>query len=202
MYTEDLIKDIRRLGLGCRLHDVFPGIMVYADDVILLSPSRSGLQEMLKVMEKFANKNNIVFSTHEVPSKSKSKCIWFNGKSGICKYPKELLLNGKELPWVQSALHLGHELTQECDMEHGAWVSRAKFIDKSNDIMEMFHFAHPLQKVKAMEIYCNDWYGSCLWNLFGPLGKTVLQCLEYCGTNDLETSKDNTPMGGRTTSTR
>ena len=61
VYTEDLIKDIRRLGLGCRLQDVFLGIMVYADDVILLSPSRSGLQEMLKVTEKFAEKNNIVF---------------------------------------------------------------------------------------------------------------------------------------------
>ena len=149
------------------MNDVFVGIMVYADDVILLCPSRSGLQEMLKVTETFAEKHNIVFSTHEVPEKSKSKCIWFNGKSGDCKFPANVSLNGKELPWVKSALHLGHKLTQECNMEHGAWISRAKFIDKAVDIKEMFSFANPMQIVKAMDTYCNDWYGSCLWDLFG-----------------------------------
>ena len=96
----------------------------------------------------------------------------FNGKSGDCNYPKEVLLNGKELPWVKSALHLGHELTQECNMEHGAWVSQAKFIDKSNDITEMFHFAHPLQMVKA-DLAC----GTCL--VSGQNNATMLGMLQY-----------------------
>ena len=126
---------------------------------------------MLKVTENFAGKHNIVFSTHENPDKSKSKCIWFNGKSGDCRYPEKLHFDGKELPWVKSALHLGHKLTQECNMKQGAWVSRAKFIDKSVDIKEMFHFANPNQIVTAMDTYCNDWYGSCLWDLFGVRAK-------------------------------
>ena len=41
VYTKDLIKELRQLGLGCRIHNIFLGIMVYADDVILLCPSRS-----------------------------------------------------------------------------------------------------------------------------------------------------------------
>ena len=96
------------LELGCRVHDIFVGITVYADDVILLAPSRSALQEMLKVTEKFAKDKNIVFSTHENPDKSKSKCLWFTGKANS-RYPSPLQLNGRSLPWVTSVTHLGHK---------------------------------------------------------------------------------------------
>jgi len=34
------------------------GIWVYANDIILLSPSRTGLQEMVKICENFAKANN------------------------------------------------------------------------------------------------------------------------------------------------
>ena len=128
LYCEDLIADIRHLGLGCRINDIFVGITIYADDVILLAPSRTALQEMLKVTERFAADKNIVFSTHDVPAKSKSKCLWLTGKVNS-RYLPPLQLNGKPLPWVRSATHLGHELRQECSMEHDAWISRAKFID-------------------------------------------------------------------------
>ena len=113
LYCEDLIAEIRSLGLGCRIHDIFLGITIYADDVILLAPSRSALQEMLRVTEKFANDKNIVFSTHENPTKSKSKCLWFTGKANA-RYPAPLQLNGRYLPWVTSPTHFGHELRQEC----------------------------------------------------------------------------------------
>ena len=72
LYCEDLIAEIRSLGLGCRIQNIFLGITIYADDVILLAPSRTALQEMLKVTENFAKDKNIVFSTHENPDKSKS----------------------------------------------------------------------------------------------------------------------------------
>ena len=72
--------------------------------------SRSALQEMLKVTVRFAPKHNIVFSTNDDPSKSKSKCILFSGKTVQNSYPAPLMLSGKSLPWVKSAVHLGHEL--------------------------------------------------------------------------------------------
>ena len=143
VYCEELIAELRCLGLGCRMFDMFVGVTVYADDVILLAPSRAALQEMLKVTDKFAKNNNIVFSTNEDPAKSKSKCLWFNGKVDQSRYPAPLVLNGRKLPWVKSALHLGHQLRQECSMEHDAWTARAKFIDKSVSVREMFSFVRP-----------------------------------------------------------
>ena len=141
VHFEDLIE-LRSLGLGCRMIDIVVGVTVYADDAILVAPSRSALQEMLKVTERFAEKHNIVFSTNDDPSKSKSKCILFSGKTVQNSYPALLMLSGKSLPWVKSADHLGHELRQECSMEHDTWTARAKFIDKSVTVRDMFSFAH------------------------------------------------------------
>ena len=115
LYVEDLIAELRSLGLCCRIHDISVGVTIYADDVILLAPSRAALQQMLKVTEQFAKEKNIVFSTNDDPAKSKSKCVWFNGKT-TTNYPVPLQLNGRSLPWVRSATHLGHELRQECSM--------------------------------------------------------------------------------------
>ena len=42
------------------------GVTVYADDVVILAPSRNALVEMLKVTESFATEYKIVFSTNEV----------------------------------------------------------------------------------------------------------------------------------------
>ena len=39
------------------------GVYYYADDIGLLSPTLSGLKEMLKLCEDYALKHNIIFNT-------------------------------------------------------------------------------------------------------------------------------------------
>ena len=73
------------------------GFTVYADDVVLLAPSINALSEMLKVTELFAREYKVVFSTHDDPAKSKSKCIYMTGKEVMLRYPAPLLLNGRQL---------------------------------------------------------------------------------------------------------
>ena len=41
VYCEDLIAELRSLGLGCRMFDIFVGVTVYADDAILLAGQHS-----------------------------------------------------------------------------------------------------------------------------------------------------------------
>ena len=51
---EELIARLRKFSLGCSVHGVFMGVTVYADDVVILAPSRNALVEMPKVTESFA----------------------------------------------------------------------------------------------------------------------------------------------------
>ena len=48
IYIDKVIKLLRCSTIGCQIQVVYMGFWVYADDIILLSPSRTGLQEMVK----------------------------------------------------------------------------------------------------------------------------------------------------------
>ena len=67
-------------GHGCRIGVHYYGAMAYADDVILLSTSVNGLQEMVNICMKHAKDNDLLFSTDPDPTKSKTVCIAFNCK--------------------------------------------------------------------------------------------------------------------------
>ena len=62
---------------------------------------------MSKMSEEYARDHNFVFSTDPNPQKSKSRCIFMNGKKNDL-LPKNLTvplkLNKKNLPWVVSGI--------------------------------------------------------------------------------------------------
>ena len=84
------------------------GAVGFCDDLLLLAPTRDGMQIMINTCERFAKKYNLQFSTDPDPNKSKSMCIFVCGLNRKKEKPVPLVLNGKDLPWVESALHLGH----------------------------------------------------------------------------------------------
>ena len=164
VYCDPLIQALRDLGVGAHVGSMFMGVTMYADDLLLIAPTRGAMQQMLEVCENYASNYNICFSTDPDPVKSKSKCIFMVGNKRNLPRPAPLLLEGTELPWVETATHLGHELHQSGNMEHDAKVKRADFISKSVEVRESFGFASPVEIQRALKIYCSSFYGSMLWN--------------------------------------
>ena len=70
IYIDGLIKELRLSGLGCRVDRFFYGCLGYADDLLLLSASRSGLQSMVAICERFARDTSLKFRTNDDPVKS------------------------------------------------------------------------------------------------------------------------------------
>ena len=62
MYIEDLIKDIEELNEGADIYDMIIDIILYADDILLLSNTKEGLQKMLDVTQKYGEKWEIKFN--------------------------------------------------------------------------------------------------------------------------------------------
>ena len=108
LYVDELLVELRKLGVGCRVAGVFMGAVGFCDDILLLAPTRDAMQLMLNTCQQFATRNNLKFSTDPNPEKSKTKCIFVRGLSKREDKPANLYLDGKELPWVESAAHLGH----------------------------------------------------------------------------------------------
>ena len=65
-YSNDLFKILRMNKIGCWVSGKYVGALGYADDTLLLSPSREGLQKMLKICQDYAETHNLIFSTNEV----------------------------------------------------------------------------------------------------------------------------------------
>ena len=71
---------MKQRNIGCKIGNKFLGVFDYADDLTLLCPTLSGLQEMLNVCEDFAKDYNILFNA------SKSKLMYFGKDNLNCEY--------------------------------------------------------------------------------------------------------------------
>ena len=128
-YCDDMLKELRESGVGCHLAGRWMGATMYADDLILLAPTRSAMSVMLRVCEKYALAHNISFSTDLSPALSKTKCLYMCGNMNVRNYPAPLQLNGRDLPFVTTATHLGHELCQDCTMNTDCKIKRASLTE-------------------------------------------------------------------------
>ena len=83
--TNSLFEKLRENKTGCWFNGDFVGILGYADDNFLLSPTLDGLQEMLNTCADYAFEHNLTFSTNENPKMSKTKCMAFLHKKRSLK---------------------------------------------------------------------------------------------------------------------
>ena len=166
VYIDGLLVRLRNSGFGCYIDHHFFGCLGYADDLLLLSASRSGLQAMVTICEKFAHRKSLQFSTNADPVKSKTKCLIFSPRVKDRAGVAPVILNGDPLPWVGEVKHLGNLLQSDNNMRHDAVVKRGKFIGKINSLLQEFHFVEPNVFMKLVNIYCSSFYGSNLWDLY------------------------------------
>ena len=152
------------------------GATAYADDLLLLSPTRSGMEAMLAVCEKYAAAHNISFSVDANPAKSKTKMLYVCGDMEYAAYPAQIMFCGRLLPYVKTALHLGHTLAQDGTMKQDAKIRRAQYIDRTTDIRDMFHFAKADQMLAAVDKYAGDHYGLMLHNLYDESSEKYFRC--------------------------
>ena len=157
VYIDDLIKIIRRKKDGCWINDTFVGVIIYADDIALLSPSLDGLQNMIDTCNNYAKKHNLNFSTDVNPQKSKTKCVAFQRKR---KALRKLKLDSKDLPWVNSVKHLGSTITNniDCIMDQDITEKRAMYVAKNNELVQEFSFAHHKTKIWVNNVFNTSFY--------------------------------------------
>ena len=164
IYVDDLFKRLRNHHLGCWINGEFMGLLGYADDNLLLSPTLDGLQQMVKICEIYSKEHNLSFSTNENTNKSKTKCMAFlRNKRDL----KPVILCGHNLPWVKTIRHLGNKMENKLDgMRQDMREKRAYFIQKNNEICQEFSYADPMTKIKLNSIYNSHFTGSPVWDLY------------------------------------
>ena len=156
------------------------GAVGFCDDLLLLAPTRDGMQVMLDTCQRFAAKHNLRFSTDPDPEKSKTKSIFVCGRAVGKQKPVNLTLDGEQLPWVESAAHLGHVLHQSGKMDKDIRSKRAQFIDESVHVREGFEFASPVEVLQAVKLYVGSHYGSMLWDFGSDMASQYCNAWNTC----------------------
>ena len=165
VYIDELLVLLKKSRLGCHIDSVFVGAFLFADDILLLSASRAGLQSLVNICHKFARRKNLKFGTHTVPSKSKTKCIVFFKKHRDWSKLAPIMLDGRALPWVKKVNHLGCILDADGSMKSDILSKRGQFVAKVNSLLQEFHFVETSILFKLINSYATSFYGSLLWNL-------------------------------------
>ena len=166
VYTNGIFQQLRRKKIGCHVGGTYVGILGYADDLYLMSPSMDGLQEMLKVCETYADTHNLKFSTNANPSKSKTKCMAYMFKE---RDLREMVLCGNKLPWVDKGKHLGMRIDAKKDnlLTKDIMEKRARYIQNCNELVQEFSYTSCRTKAYINRVFNSHVYGSVLWNLHG-----------------------------------
>jgi len=161
-----LILQLESIGIGCKIGNRYCGIMVYCDDIILLSANRLGLQAMVSISEKWAKSHNMKFSTNTDVKKSKTKCIIFSKKKSDRLNIANIILNDTPLPFVDNFKHLGMNVNWDNSFDIDCDNKRCKFVGKVHSLTQELYFATPDVMFKLLNTYCTSFYGSNCWDLY------------------------------------
>ena len=99
IYIDELLCKLKKSGYGCNIGSYYFGALGYADDVVLLCPTKEGLRNMIRICENYASEHDLIFNG------TKSKLLIYGNDTN--SMPK-LYVNQKEVPVCNTAIHLGN----------------------------------------------------------------------------------------------
>jgi hypothetical protein len=156
IYMDALLTKLEAKGAGCWMDGLYVGGLAYADDVILLAPSRKGLITMLDICSVYAQEFDVKFNA------SKSKLLLF----GKCD-PVPIVFMHKTLDMVPDDKHLGIPIGRDSNKLLVQSLCK-EIMTKTN--MLYAHFRHlPIDLLYHLfKTYCTPMYGCQLLDFNSP----------------------------------
>jgi hypothetical protein len=155
LYIDKLLNCLKSSGYGCYIGNIFVGAIGYADDIVILSPSLSGLKEMLNICDKYGNDFHVQFNA----SKYQLMHFTLTGKTidGI-KFKDQYIKT------IDKSIYLGIPFNVK---DNTAAVSNGTnaFIRSFNAVNRLFYSVHHEVKYNLFKCYCMSLYGCTMWDL-------------------------------------
>ena len=158
-YVDGMLQKLRDSQIGCNVGNMYMGCMSYADDLVLLAPTISSLNHMIKICETYAVEHNIQFNG------TKSKLAVFSNDRD--QFMPTIYVSGEQVEIVNSLKYLGHTLHTDILNPHVEYVRR-DFLLKVNSFLGDFPDIASFVKYDLFNKYCMCLYGSNISNLASP----------------------------------
>jgi hypothetical protein len=161
-----------RAGIGCHVGGRSVCILLYADDLVILSPTWFAQQKLLNLCaESVANldmKFNVAKSVNMIfsPHKSTSRVSY--------SFPN-MMLCGCVLNNVDSYKYLGHVISSVSDDNIDIRRQMSLLYARTNVLIRKFGKCSRNVKMCLFQAYCIQFYGAGLWKRFHV---SVMKCFE------------------------
>ena len=157
VFMDDLSSDLNVCNVGCSFNDHNINHLMYADDLVLLAPSVSGLIKLLKVCEHYG-------STHDIKYNSaKSAVMIFRSKSLKDSVLPKFYLNGAMLNEVITIKYLGHYISNDMMDDNDIRRQCRQLYLQANLLLRRFHMCSIDVKITLFKSFCSPMYTAHLW---------------------------------------
>jgi len=113
IYLDNLLVRLAKPGIGCYIGNTFVGAFAYADDIVLVSPSATGMRKQPRICDSYAAEYSISFNA------SKSKCMVISPRRRRSIRYSEFVVEGKPMEFVSSSWTFLDRLDDNTDISQG-----------------------------------------------------------------------------------
>ena len=169
IYVDDLIDSLSVSGFGCYINKSFFGCIMYADDLLILSSSLSGLQHMLDLCSEYAKLHSLVYNV-------KKTCCTAIGKQRPVN--ARIFLEQQAVIWKDSFRYLGIDFKCNVNIEVDVAPVRKKFYAACNNIIAKSRGVMEPVAVQLVKSYCLPLLVYCIGAL--RLTSSAVRQLSVC----------------------
>ena len=157
VYMDDLSVNLKKCPTGCIARGTVVNHLMYADDIVLLNPSATGISLILHVCGKYGLDHDIRFNF-----KKSAVIIFCNSSVKDFSFPS-FEMNGESIKDVLFVKYLGHVIS--ADMKDDLDIMRQcrQLYAQGNALARRFHMCSDNVKVTLFRSYCSSLYNSQLW---------------------------------------
>ena len=157
LYMDDLSKKLSECKTGCMVGEKLINHLIYADDLVIMSPYSAGLQQLLNICTSYGAQFDIKFN----PKKSVIM-IARTKEDKNQKFPSFTLSNGT-LDVVNKVRYLGHIISDDLCDDDDLKRQYCKLYGQANMLARKFHMCTDDVKVSLFRAYCTPLYTAHLW---------------------------------------
>ena len=147
-YFNGLTQLLRQLKLGCHIGNLFLASLFFADDIVLLAPTRSALQRMINSCHSYCNQYGLAFNA------KKSKVMVFSRAAFDKEAIKPLNINGIPIDCVDQIKYLGTTITSNPSLSFSHEEDLRSFYRASNSVLNQISSANEPILMQLLYSHC------------------------------------------------
>ena len=157
VYVDDLSQTLIGCRTGCLSGNLTINHLMYADDLVLISPSATGLRELICACEEFSNSHDVVYNS------KKSSVLICRNKVMVHADPLVFTVNGSIIGESDKVKYLGHIICNDMSDDDDIMRQRRQLYAQGNVLSRRFHMCSFEVKNVLFRTFCTPMYTRQLW---------------------------------------